>query len=150
MNEICYPFYSNLSQYWRCFPRQIAKGVDSCNGTRFHIRWKINILFNHAKPSCICTSIFDLMRTSHTIWRSSIRYLSVMYCIFVWPLCIWFQVLHIRVWPPDHHQCLLCRLQARPGRTLLLSSLLGWNHPQDVRTRVSSILRKLLEYVSNL
>ena len=33
-----------------------TNGIDSCNGTRFRIRWKINILFNNR------TSIFYLMR----------------------------------------------------------------------------------------
>ena len=46
-------------------------GIGSCNGTRFRIRWKINILFNSALPHGIEHA------KSHTIAWSTIRYLYI-------------------------------------------------------------------------
>ena len=75
--------FFNLIQFsWqsRCCTTQMANGFDSCNGTRFCIRWKIDILFNSASPRWIKHQSFTLCE--NTIARSTIHHL---YTRLNWP-----------------------------------------------------------------
>ena len=60
----------NLVKHSRCCTTQMANGIDSCNGTRFRIRWKI-ILFNSASPRWI-------EHQSRTIAQSAIHHLYIV------------------------------------------------------------------------